>query len=182
DYVEQLGIERSIQKLKQAQIVLLVVDANLPLNDLKNDLQHLEQVQEETKIIVAVNKCDNLSDIEVNNKLQAIQQLLTKKASILGLSAKQKLGIELLEQKLIETASLNHVQQDHIVTNARHYEAFSLALKALKKAQSGLQKGLSEELIAIEIREATQYLNSIVGEIADTDVLENIFKNFCIGK
>ncbi|MGL4908677.1 MAG: tRNA uridine-5-carboxymethylaminomethyl(34) synthesis GTPase MnmE [Bacteroidales bacterium] len=182
DYVEQLGIERSIQKLKQAQIVLLVVDANFPLNDLKNDLQHLEQVQEETKIIVAVNKCDNLSDIEINNKLQAIQQLLTKKASILGLSAKQKLGIELLEQKLIETASLNHVQQDHIVTNARHYEAFTHALVSLKRAQDGLQVRVGEEIVAFEIRDAVQHLNSIVGEIADTDVLENIFKNFCIGK
>jgi tRNA modification GTPase len=179
DRVEQLGIERSYQKLEQAQIVLLVLDATLPAADLHNSLLYfLKKIAEKQSLIALLNKVDSVGDTELAEKLA----LLQPSCKLLALSAKNKTGIAELEQALLQLAAIPDNLDGSIVSNLRHYEAFVSAGQALTRALDGLNDKLSEELIAFEIREAAQCLAAITGEIADTDILNNIFKNFCIGK
>jgi tRNA modification GTPase len=179
EHVEQLGIERSYQKLEQAQIVLLTLDATLAPADLQHTLRYfLQKVTREQSLIALLNKADRLGETELAEK----QALLQPPCKLLVLSAKNRTGIPALEQELLRLAAIPANLDGSIVSNRRHYEAFVGARQALERALSGLNSGLSEDLIAFEIREATQRLACITGEIADTDILNNIFKNFCIGK
>ncbi len=175
DFVENLGIERTYDKMGKASIVILLLDATRP-----ETLESVERIQPrlspEQKLIVAVNKVDSPSIQQFNNS--TIQQL-----SYLSLSAKNKTGLHELEQRLLELAAIpSNPVSDSIVSNVRHYEAFTHAQRALSQALNGLSIGLTEELIAFEIREAIQHLSSIIGDISDNDILGNIFEKFCIGK
>jgi tRNA modification GTPase len=177
--VEQLGIERTYQKLGQAQIVLLTLDATLSAADLQSVLLHFRQkITEKQSLIALLNKADKVAEAELAEKLA----LLQPSCKVLALSAKNRTGIAALERELLHLAAIPDNLDVSIVSNLRHYEAFVGARQALERALNGLNSGLSEELIAFEIREATQRLADVTGEIADTDILHHIFKNFCIGK
>jgi tRNA modification GTPase len=177
--VEQLGIERSYQKLAQAQIVLLVLDATLTAADLHSSLLFfLQKIAEKQSLIALLNKADRVKDVELSEKVA----LLQPSCKLLALSAKNRTGLAELEQALLQLAAIPDNLDGSIVSNLRHYEAFVSASHALTRALDGLNNKLSEELIAFEIREAAQRLAAITGEIADTDILNNIFMNFCIGK
>jgi tRNA modification GTPase len=179
EQVERLGIERSYQKLRQAQIVLLTLDATLAADNLQRTLRHfLQKVAREQPLIALLNKADRVSAAELAEKLA----LLPPSCTPLALSAKNRTGLAALEQELLRLAAIPDSLDGSIVSNLRHYEALAGARQALERALSGLNSGLSEELIAFEIREATQRLACITGEIADADILNNIFRNFCIGK
>ncbi|MDR2813223.1 MAG: tRNA uridine-5-carboxymethylaminomethyl(34) synthesis GTPase MnmE [Prevotellaceae bacterium] len=177
--VERLGIERTYQKLGQAQIVLLVLDATLTADKLQSDVRHFLQKTAEGQTLVALlNKADRTGDAELAEKLALLRPL----CGLLAISAKNKTGMAALEQELRRLAAIPDNLDGSIVCNLRHYEAFVGARQALSRALDGLNSRLSEELIAFEIREATQRLADVTGEIADTDVLNNIFAKFCIGK
>jgi tRNA modification GTPase len=72
--------------------------------------------------------------------------------------------------------------QQLIVTNLRHYEALKKCSESLDRVLNGLDEGLPEDLIAIDLRQAIHYLGAITGEISTDEILGNIFRNFCIGK
>ncbi len=172
DYVENLGIERTFDKMSKAAIVILLLDATRP--ETLESIEKIEsQLTPEQKLIVAVNKVDS----------QQSQVASRKSQGDILLSAKNKIGLQELEQELLKLAAIpENLDSDSIVSNARHYEAFTHAQHALTQALSGLSIGLSEELVAFEIREAIQHLSSIIGDISDNDILGNIFEKFCIGK
>ncbi|MDR1343410.1 MAG: tRNA uridine-5-carboxymethylaminomethyl(34) synthesis GTPase MnmE [Prevotellaceae bacterium] len=178
-YVEQLGIDRSYQKLEQAQIVLAVLDATLSAAELRSNLLALLQKVDGKKTTIALlNKADKVDSAELAEKESALQPL----CRALTISAKTRAGMATLEEQLVQLAALPDNLDVGIVSNLRHYEALASAQQALTRALEGLDGKLGEELIAFEIREAAQRLGSITGAIADTDILDNIFKNFCIGK
>ena len=177
--VEQLGIERTYQKLEQAQIVLPVLDATLAAAELQHTLRFfLQKVGKEQSLVALLNKADRVSAAELAEKVALLQPL----CKLLALSAKNRTGMAALEQELLRLAAIPDNLDGSIVSNLRHYEAFVGAQQALARALSGLNSRLSEELIAFEIREATQRLAEVTGEIADADILNHIFRNFCIGK
>ncbi|MDR3365549.1 MAG: tRNA uridine-5-carboxymethylaminomethyl(34) synthesis GTPase MnmE [Prevotellaceae bacterium] len=180
--VEQLGIERSYQKLGQAQIVLLVLDATLAADNLRSVMLHfLPKITEKQSLVALLNKADSVTDAELAEKSACLAQLQPS-CRLLAISAKNGAGISALERELLQLAAIPANLDASIVSNLRHYEAFVGARHALLRALSGLNSRLSEELIAFEIREAAQHLAKVTGEIADTDILNNIFKKFCIGK
>ncbi|MDR2938376.1 MAG: tRNA uridine-5-carboxymethylaminomethyl(34) synthesis GTPase MnmE [Prevotellaceae bacterium] len=186
DVVENLGIERTFEKMSKAAIVILLLDATRP--ETFGSLEKIQaQLSAEQQLVVVVNKSDALNnschcgldpqspDFEIAGQ--------ARNDSGIKLSAKNKTGLQELEQKLLECASIpNSLGSDSIVSNARHYEAFSHAQQSIERALEGLNTGLSEELVAFEIREATRLLGSIVGDISDNDILGNIFEKFCVGK
>jgi tRNA modification GTPase len=177
--MEQLGIERSYQKLGQAQIVLATLDATRTAAELKSSLLLLlQKVDSKKPLIALLNKADMLGCAELTEKVELLQPL----AKVLAISAKSGEGIAALEEQLAQLAAIPDNLDAGIVSNLRHYEALSSARQALTRALEGLSGKLGEELIAFEIREAAQRLASITGAIAGTDILDNIFKNFCIGK
>ena len=99
------------------------------------------------------------------------------------ISAKQKNGIEKLEQLLIEATNIPSLSQnDIIVTNVRHYEALTRALESIRRVQEGLDVDLSGDFISQDLRECIYHLSDIAGEVTTDQVLGNIFERFCIGK
>lgn len=179
DTIESIGIERTFQKLEQAEIVLWMIDATDTASQISQlSLQILPRC-EGKQLILVFNKADlveNPSDISSTlpfpEKIQSI-----------AISAKKQTNIDALKQMLVSTANLPIVtQNDVIVTNLRHYEALTHALEAIQRVQQGLTDNLSGDFISQDIRECIFHLSDIAGEVTNDMVLKNIFENFCIGK
>lgn len=180
DVVESIGIERTFQKMDQADIVLWMIDADseVDLENLKDEiLPHCEG----KSLIILFNKSDKVSTEQCEALSQAFADVDAPK---LFLSAKQRKGLEELESLLVETAALPEISQnDVIVTNIRHYESLVRSLESIHRVQDGLQMNLSGDFVSQDLRECLSHLAEIVGGAFDVeDVLGNIFKHFCIGK
>lgn len=180
DVVENLGIERTFQKMQQASIVLMLFDANEEITHLEHFINEYLPRAEGKKLLLVFNKQDKITP-EKRSLLEAIQ--LPANVQRIFISAKQQSGTEQLQQLLIEAAQLREINSsDVIVSNARHYEALKNALEAVRRVQQGLHKGVSADFVAQDIRECLLYLGLITGQISTDEVLGNIFAKFCIGK
>ena len=168
--IEAMGIERSFEKIEQASIVLCLADASnqSSIDEVKNWQAELEQKYPDKKILLVVNKID-------------LDSLVKEELSI---SAKNGNGIDLLKQKLIDlVVGSFDIQNETIVSNARHYEALMKTAEALEKVSLDLENGTTGDFIALDIRAAMRSLGNITGEIEiDRDILGTIFERFCIGK
>ena len=180
DVVESIGIERTFQKMSQADIVLWMIDS-----DSEEDWEALKSeilpYCEGKNLIVLFNKCDKVSSERCEELNESFKEVDAPK---LFLSAKNRMGLDELETLLVETAALPEISQnDVIVTNIRHYEALVRALKSIHRVQDGLLMNLSGDFVSQDLRECLSHLAEIVGGAFDVeDVLGNIFKHFCIGK
>ena len=182
DTIENLGIERTFQKMDQAYVILWMIDstdAQRRFEELKADiLPHCEG----KKMIILFNKSDLLLATQ-REELSAI--FADMKVEKLFISAKKRENITILEKKLVQAAALPEVNQnDIIITNVRHYEALTRALDSIHRVQEGLQLGLSGDLVSEDLRQCIHELSEIVAEggITSEETLQNIFQNFCIGK
>ncbi len=180
DTIESLGIERTFQKLRQASIVLWVIDLTSPAKQIEELAQTIIPQTEGKKVILVFNKSDLLSPAELEIK----QELLGKiPVDRLYISAKQQSNTEVLKQHLIQAAALPEVSQnDVIVTNVRHYEALTKAHEAIARVINGLEMNISGDFLSQDIRECMHYLGEITGQISNDEILGNIFGKFCIGK
>ena len=180
DVVESIGIERTFQKMSQADIVLWMIDSDseVDLEALKGEIL---PYCEGKSLIVLFNKCDKVSSERCEELNESFKEVDAPK---LFLSAKNRMGLDELETLLVETAALPEISQnDVIVTNIRHYEALVRALESIHRVQDGLLMNLSGDFVSQDLRECLSHLAEIVGGAFDVeDVLGNIFKNFCIGK
>jgi tRNA modification GTPase len=178
--VESIGIERTFQKMSQADIVLWMIDSDSEVNweDLKSEIL---PYCEGKNLIVLFNKCDKITAERRSEMARTFEEVDAPK---LFLSAKNRMGLDELETLLVETAALPEISQnDVIVTNIRHYEALVRALESIHRVQDGLLMNLSGDFVSQDLRECLSHLAEIVGGAFDVeDVLGNIFKNFCIGK
>ncbi|MBR4998121.1 MAG: tRNA uridine-5-carboxymethylaminomethyl(34) synthesis GTPase MnmE [Bacteroidaceae bacterium] len=198
DVVESIGIERTYQKMQQASIVLWMIDATSQTPPLfiegvsQSDggvpsearskafrIQNSELISDKP-LLLLFNKCDQVSPEERTALEQAYAHIDAPK---LFISAKSRIGLEALESHLVEAAALPDISQsDVIITNARHYEALTHALGAIRRVQDGLAMNLSGDFVSQDLRECIHHLSDIVGEVSTDSVLQNIFKHFCIGK
>ncbi len=182
DTIESLGIERTFQKLDQADIVLWVIDAATAVEQFKELSDRIIPRANGKELILLLNKAETI-DTTQKEELKKLIETNYKGLSHLFISAKEKLGIEELEDILITSSKIPNISQnDIIVTNARHYEALTHALEAIKRVQDGLEMQISGDFLSQDIRECIYHLNDIAGEVTNDMVLKNIFKNFCIGK
>lgn len=182
DTIEKLGIERSFQKLDQADIVLWVIDATCAEIQYHQLAEQILPRCSNKHLIIILNKIDLLSQKDSKKILSIFPS--TEGIHILALSAKQKNGLDSLQKELINFTSLPDLSQnDVVVSNIRHYEALSHALNAIQRVQDGLSTHLSGDFISQDLRECLFHLAEITGgEITSDDILGNIFKHFCIGK
>lgn len=180
DVIETMGIERSFKKMDEARIVLWMIDTTAPINELRNFHTQLTMHCHDKAVIAVINKIDAASSQKVTNELKALQF----NGKTIEISARDGKGVEQLKQLIIEQASLPQVGDDNavIVTNSRHYHALVRAGEAIDRTLSGLNTGLSGDLISQDIRECMHYLGEITGEISTDDILGEIFAHFCIGK
>lgn len=197
DAIETLGIERSFQKLDQANIVLWVIDATCAEEQFKQLSDQIIPRCKDKHLIIVLNKFDLLDDSakelltnSINNKegdnssFTTILGNVPKECVVMPLSAKNKDGLQGLQKQLISYTTIPDMSQnDIVVSNIRHYEALKHALDAIHRVQDGLNAQLSGDLISEDLRQCLFHLAEIVGgEITTDEVLGNIFKHFCIGK
>ncbi len=193
--IEMIGIERTYSKMKQASIIIMMLDAERPeffeqsinnfsLHSSSNlNLENNEVL--ESKVILVLNKSDM-----VRNSDELIDRIsiYAKKAAlspiaIIPISAKKSLGIDKLTSILIDSRkSLKNAQNGTMVTNIRHYEALIEANDSLNRVRTAIADHLPTDLISQDIREALYFIGTITGEITSNEILANVFKKFCIGK
>ncbi len=183
DVVESIGIKKTFEKIEQAQVVILLLDAkDLQVSGLKFQVE-IEKIKNkfpQKPLLVLINKVDLLSKEDVET---IRQQLITLNLKLETISAKNKTGIEDLKNHLLSFVNTGALRNNEtIVTNTRHYDALLKALEEIQKVKFGLNSNLPSDLMAIDIRQALYYFGEITGEVTNDELLGNIFANFCIGK
>ncbi|WP_068598638.1 tRNA uridine-5-carboxymethylaminomethyl(34) synthesis GTPase MnmE [Vaginella massiliensis] len=179
DKIEQIGIEKTFEKIDKASIVLYLYDSNIMAdNQIANQLEAL--VSKGKIVFNIANK------IDVDNTREVIPQAIKdefKDVIHLEISAKEKHNIDLLKEQLFAQVQLLNNANETIVSNSRHLDVLQKTLAQIQKIRQGMQQGLPGDLLAMDIREALEYLGTITGEIdVDQDILGTIFGKFCIGK
>ncbi len=181
DPVEREGIRRSRACLREADLVILVLDLSREIHDADLEIARII-AGEGKKAIVVLNKVDLTRENEKSYK-KALSGVLSRNISILT-SCKDKTGINKLKKAIVGVVSGDEVGigSGAIVVSARNEAALKAVRVALSRAEEALAAGLSEEFVSLEFREALRELGQITGETTTEDVLEQIFRNFCIGK
>ncbi len=180
DKIETLGVEKTFQKIYQASIVLLLVDAQDSIEITNKAISKVKTRITDTsaKLIVVVNKIDKLNKKQLDVKFKNFN-----KDNIVFISAKKLINIEHLTDCLLKTLNLSSLNKnDVIVTNVRHYEALVKSSEAVSRVLDGLKNNISGDFLSTDIREVLHYLGEITGEITTDEILGNIFEKFCIGK
>jgi len=180
DAIESIGVEKTIEKIKQAYIVLYVFDiSETSVEELNENLDALETYcdKEEQTLILVGNKSDKL--VEIPHTFKKLVEMDT-----VFISAKRKENIELLTEKLLQTVNTKYQHVNGtVVSNARHYEALSKAGGIINDIIPLLETNTSHEFLATDLRRALMYLGEITGvQISNENVLDEIFEHFCIGK
>ena len=172
--IEAMGIERSFAKIELATIVLCMADLSRA--------NHFEQVISWAKQLL--QKHPNKKVLIVANKSDIAQKEIEKcEINTIKLSAKSGHNIEELKSVLVQQVLGNFdLNQDTIVSNARHVEALEKTVRSLEQARSGLEANVTADFVAMDIRQAMYWLGTITGQISEDDLLANIFSKFCIGK
>lgn len=186
DVVESIGIQKTFEKIEQAQVVLFLVESRKSkVESLIPQIEEIKTKYPQKPLVVIINKIDKLSKEEISN-LKFQFSNLESQYSILNtqyLSAKNNIGIEELKNTLLSFVNTGALRNNEtIVTNTRHYDSLLKALEEIQKVRFGLESGLSSDLMAIDIRQALYYFGEITGQVTNDELLGNIFANFCIGK
>ncbi len=178
DAIESIGIERTFQKLDQANIVLWMIDASDASLQIAQLSEKILPRSIGKQLILVFNKADLLTDTS-----GIIPAGLPENVQSIFISAKKREHIDELQDLLIQAAHIPSLSQnDIIVTNIRHYEALTHALESIHRVQEGLSANLSGDFVSQDLRECIYHLSDIVGEVTTDQVLGNIFERFCIGK
>lgn len=188
DTVERMGIERTFDKMAEADIVLWLIDLTAYQAQYDELAEKIGAQVQGKQLVVLLNKTDLVSESTINEAKQYISGQLNNSVPtpmLLTLSAQSGSGLDQLRQLL--AASLSTLQAENnstgtIVSNLRHYEALSAALAATDRVIEGLHQGLSGDFVSQDLRECIYHLSDIVGEVTTDQVLGNIFKHFCVGK
>ena len=183
DAIESIGIERTFQKLDQANIVLWMIDAADASLQIAQLSEKILPRSEGKQLILVFNKADLLTGTSDVISVRRNVASLPEHVKSIFISAKKREHIDELQDLLIQAAHIPSLSQnDIIVTNIRHYEALTHALESIHRVQEGLSANLSGDFISQDLRECIFHLSDIVGEVTTDQVLGNIFERFCIGK
>ena len=183
DYVESIGIQKTFEKIEQAQVVLYLFEsAKLPADgqQYRTEIEKIKNKYPQKQVVVVLNKIDLVTDQQLEEIQTQLENLEVKR---ILLSAKKQEGVHELKNELyalVNTGALRN--NETIVTNSRHYDALLKALEAIQKVKWGMESQVPSDLVAIDIREALYYFGEITGEVTNDELLGNIFANFCIGK
>jgi tRNA modification GTPase len=183
DVIETLGIKKTHEKIGQASVILLIDEISESAESINKRTKVIRELirESEKRLIIILNKSDLVPAGDADGLKRKL--IIEEKETLLLISAKNKTGLDDLKLKLSEVVVKEKLSSDSvIITNIRHYEALTRVSESLERVLSGLENQIPEDLIAIDIRQAIHYLGEITGEITSDEILENIFKNFCIGK
>lgn len=175
DVVEKIGVGKAIENAKDADLILYVVDASIPLDE--NDREIIALLRDK-KAVVILNKTD-LKQVVLEEDLKALVE-----HPIVSISAKEEEGIDRLEQQIKELffAGKLTFNDEIYITNMRHKTALEEAKKSILLVENSIDMGLPEDFYSIDLMNAYEALGSIIGEAVGEDLVNEIFSKFCTGK
>lgn len=175
--VEQIGVDKAQQFVKQADLVLYVVDALQGLTEADKLL--LAEIQNQ-HVIYLMNK----SDVGITEQVRTEFAEAIGNAPVLEISARENIGLDALEERIVALcfSGTLEVQNDILVTNVRHIQILEESAAHLEGFLTGLQLGMSVDFLVIDLQNAWEKLGMIIGETVEEDLLDQIFSKFCLGK
>lgn len=179
DSIEKIGVERSLKEMKSSSLVLYIFDGReLSPVELKEELD--QYPLKDKHLLIIANKMDLNPYLKPEDYYSGS---LIRPDNFITLSAIHEMNIPYLKEKMVEKALQNRkTDSDVIVTNSRHYEALYQAEINLSQALQNLEEGVTGDFVAMDIRHALFALGEITGEVTTEDLLDKIFRDFCIGK
>ena len=193
DVVENIGIERTYQKMEEVKIVIWLLDAQ----PTEAEIAEMKEKNQGKKLLMVFNKIDEISfdkavlsseksvlSSEKESQTSSSISLSDENVSILNISARTGENVSDLEQALVKAADIPEItENDVIVTSARHYEALLRSNESLSRVLESMDMGMSGDIIAEDLKMVLEELGEITGgQISSQETLNNIFKHFCIGK
>lgn len=174
DIVENIGIERTYQKMQEAKIVLWLIDKQ----PTEAEIEDIKERVEGKKLIIVRNKIDKSTAHSTFNIPQST-------FTTVDISAKYGTNLPLLEQRIVEAADIPQISEsDIVITSTRHYSALLHADESLQRVIASMDLGLSGDLLAEDLHMVIEHLAEITGEerITPQETLNSIFSSYCIGK
>ncbi len=170
--VEKIGVEKSINAIKNADLIILVLNNNEELT--KEDLELLELIKDKTAIIV-INKCDLETKIDINR---------LNKENIVYTNTKEEDGIDQLKEKIKDLFNLGKINYNEFnyVSTLEQINRLEEAKQSLVDIEKGLEQDMPIDILEIDIKNIWQILGEITGETYTEELLDNLFKDFCVGK
>lgn len=175
DTVEKIGVERAKTEAEGADFVIYVADASRELDE--NDEAVISMIQEK-KAVVLLNK----SDLSMKVTKEELEEKTGKQVFLI--SAKEETGMDAFAEAVEEMfySGLIDKKEEVFITNLRHKQALSEAKESLEKVMDSLAMDMPEDFYSIDLMNAYQMLGEIIGEAVDEDLVDTIFKEFCLGK
>ena len=196
DIIEAKGVERTHEKIKQAKLIIYLVDPEQNVKEILEQLKYLESLG--IPFLTVVNKQDLVTS-EFEDQLSVISYQLSggsnersfenpdnrqqSTGNILLISARNKTGIEELKSEILRKVNLHSINTDDVlVSNIRHLEALQKTEESLNRVLINIDNPITSDFLASDIKQALYYLGEITGQVTTDDLLETIFSKFCIGK
>ncbi|MFQ5542180.1 MAG: tRNA uridine-5-carboxymethylaminomethyl(34) synthesis GTPase MnmE, partial [Candidatus Binatia bacterium] len=174
DQIERIGVDFSLKRLEEAEAALVVLDGSSPLS--MEDRSVLRAVKEK-KGLVVINKNDLPQELDIRQVVSAAPG-----KEMVSVSAKEGKGLDALRLALRKLLLDAQSEPPIVVTNARHKAALERAEESLTEAVKVLKGGFPPEIVAVELQEAKEGLEEVIGVVTNDNILERIFSQFCIGK
>jgi len=183
DTIESLGIERTLKKIDEAEVIIALVEASDSESYVREFVENIKLKTADTgkTIIVVANKLDIIPEYKEERIARSFAGATS--LPVIMISATGGTGIEELKDILLKSVDISNLESpQYIVTNARHYHALEETSSSLDAVLSGFRNGIPTELITTDLRQAIYHLGEITGQITSDEILGEIFRNFCIGK
>lgn len=182
DKIEKLGVEISYSSIDKSDCIILVVDSLKGFTSKDKDILDYAANQKK-KVLIAFNKSD-LKVIDLNELIDFDDFDESEKCAFIKISAKTEFQLDELKNEITRLFHLDQIEanDDLVVSNLRHELALKNSLEFLNKAKMAIDSNFGNELISLDLRSAIDELSVVTGEIKSTDVLNDVFANFCIGK
>ena len=177
DIVEKIGVEKALQFTEEADLILYVVDASVPLDE--NDFEIFSSIEQKNKIIL-LNKTDLVSVVTE----EMIKEKYSGNCSVIKVCATEGEGIEELQNEVQKMFFDGKIYSDNeiYITNVRHKEAIRKAYESLLLVKDSVSLGMSEDFYSIDLMDAYTALGTVIGEEVGEDLVDEIFSKFCMGK
>lgn len=174
DIIEEIGIKKSLEAIDKADLVLFMLNNNEKITD---EIVELFKKVKEKKYIVIINKTDLPTKIELSN-------LELEENEVIKMSVKENIGIEELKEKIIELYDLEEIETKDLVylTNARSISILKECLNKIKDVEQGIKNNLPIDMLELDIKAIWEELGRINGTTYEEELLDEMFKRFCLGK
>jgi len=191
DSIEAKGVERTHEKIKQAKLIIYLVDPEQDVKEIETQVKYLNDL--DIPFLVVVNKRDLVS-AEFEGELSVISYLLSgliphtsdlqpHTSDLIFISARNNEGIEELKSEILRKVNLHAINTDDVlISNIRHLEALQKTEDSLNRVLINIDNPITSDFLASDIKQALYYLGEITGQVTTDDLLETIFSKFCIGK